>query len=839
MRSKTHFLAAARQLRSFRYGQLGSSTSLDKRSVIELNGEISQPATINRRWTKGVLICAWFVSAVLAVNIILSIVSAILATTKYNTRSFAKVPIYQGSCSVAKNTATGIHLLINILSTIMLGASNYAMQCLVAPSRLEVDEAHKNHKWLKIGTPDVPTLIFSVRGRRRFLGCLLLITSLPIHLIYNSTVYYSMRPNEYPVVMASGNTPLDQLYPSHHEDDFEKCFKPNINMSLPEFHSAMMEKRYQILSKQECVDTFAQDFVFGQQAVVLVTNATLSAHETPLIFVGQGNMIDFASTDKTNFPWMCPSFVCSRKEVQQKYMANWMLSGSRWALPELNVSVPTAHGFENIWWAPSTEDSGKLYGLLEQNPSAQELQRELNDASLWLNSTWAQNVRVHAIDSTCAEDKYSNQWGNSDMQFSNTKYPIDHCLALPARERCQVIFSPIFSLVVICCNAIKLLCIILTARDSRDELLLTVGDAIASFLTRPDPATDGVGLLSWDLVENGLQGWAKENSKQRKAIPVNQEEACQFLPRRKRLFHAVSYRRCISTLCLCVFILASAGVALYFAIVAYTENYGAGSIWESGFGEPSSATVLGGTGDANDAGNVFSMILLANTPQVVVSAAYFLYNALLTSMLIASEYNRYATRKKPLRVSWPSGVQRSTYYLTIPYRYGMPLLAASALLHWLVSQSFFYVEIVPLGIHGSPTRVQYVTCGFSPTAIILAMILGSLLVLGAVLLGLRRLQSPMPLAAHCSAAISAACHPPSDSTLSDHASKPVQWGEVVQLHSPSSTGLLDTCADSSELHQQDASEPQQHRPYSREYEAFHCAFTSGEVCEPSPTRCYL
>lgn len=44
-----------------------------------------------------------------------------------------------------------------------------------------------------------------------------------------------------------------------------------------------------------------------------------------------------------------------------------------------------------------------------------------------------------------------------------------------------------------------------------------------------------------------------------------------------------------------------------------------------------------------------AVVLIANTPQLIVSIFYFLYNGLLTCMLLAAEYNDYARHRKPLR----------------------------------------------------------------------------------------------------------------------------------------------------------------------------------------------
>lgn len=78
-------------------------------------------------------------------------------------------------------------------------------------------------------------------------------------------------------------------------------------------------------------------------------------------------------------------------------------------------------------------------------------------------------------------------------------------------------------------------------------------------------------------------------------------------------------------------------------------------------------------------------------PQVLASIAYFLYNKILTYMLLTAEYNDYAEHCKPLRVSWPKGLQRSTYYSSLPYRYSIPLFVAHTALHGLISQRLFLV----------------------------------------------------------------------------------------------------------------------------------------------------
>src|SRR6266516_3151171 len=63
------------------------------------------------------------------------------------------------------------------------------------------------------------------------------------------------------------------------------------------------------------------------------------------------------------------------------------------------------------------------------------------------------------------------------------------------------------------------------------------------------------------------------------------------------------------------------------------------------------------------------------------------------ALLLGDEWNDFAYRRKPLRVTAPLGEQRSKYYLTMPYRYAIPVIILSGTLHWLISESFFLVRI--------------------------------------------------------------------------------------------------------------------------------------------------
>jgi hypothetical protein len=176
--------------------------------------------------------------------------------------------------------------------------------------------------------------------------------------------------------------------------------------------------------------------------------------------------------------------------------------------------------------------------------------------------------------------------------------------------------------------------------------------------------------------------------------------------------------------------------------------------------------------------NLTQLQLLVNTPQLLVSLFSNCLNDHLTRMLFAAEYNSFALRRKPLRVSFPKGEQRSTFYLTIPYRYSVPLLITFVLVHWLVSEGISFVQIIPYDLFGIPIpSEQVITCSVSVIPLQVGLYLAAVALLVFLCLTQRRFKcTTMPHALNCSAAISAACHAP----LEDYnaAFRPIMWGVV-------------------------------------------------------------
>lgn len=131
---------------------------------------------------------ASFLAALLILAINVTVTALVLRTTSKSTSdsnnestSETRV-ITDGECRAIWRFTAGTNVVVNVLSSVLLGASNYCMQCLSAPKRREVSRAHKSRQWLDIGVPSVRNLRF-ISKNRAALWVLMALTSLPRHLL--------------------------------------------------------------------------------------------------------------------------------------------------------------------------------------------------------------------------------------------------------------------------------------------------------------------------------------------------------------------------------------------------------------------------------------------------------------------------------------------------------------------------------------------------------------------------------------------------------------------------------------------------------------------------------
>jgi hypothetical protein len=209
---------------------------------------------------------------------------------------------------------------------------------------------------------------------------------------------------------------------------------------------------------------------------------------------------------------------------------------------------------------------------------------------------------------------------------------------------------------------------------------------------------------------------------------------------------------------------------IFFTQVAYESGNINWKHWKSSFGAIDPRYNL-----YQSENNILSVILSASWPQALVSLCYFGYNGVFTSFQIADVMNRFSAQRKGLRLSSPvQGSQRTTYFLTLPYRFAIPIMAINGTLHWLASQSLFLVSIQ--NYWSVRKDNSYTACKYSPLAILVMTLLLLSMIAVAVLFGSRKFRGEMPVAGSSSALISARCHIPADENGKEAVRQPLQWG---------------------------------------------------------------
>ena len=353
-------------------------------------------------WHTWILICAAGAGATFCFNLALTI----WASTFGLRNGTATIKV--GKCSDIKTWDLWFHLGINVLSSTLLAASNYTMQCLSAPVREEIDTGHRERIAFDIGIPSLKNLR-RLSSRKLILWGLLAVSSIPLHLVYNSVVFSTISTHSYEVLVVTsdflsgapfGNrTQLDiDLSPNSNTTHFGYGWTPdvveieNIRRDISDFRQGQGKSEWQKLDSKKCREAYRPELLSDRS--------------------------DFLAVSPVN------STVTSLLYYQSRYYTH----------------------ANNSWTCP------------------------------------------HVSDLTCGNSNcLDSMCGNStEDYFQLFSFPIDHCLSRRQTEKCQLQFSLPIMIIVIICNLTKAVCMLFTIRHRLATPLLTLGDAVASFLKRPD-----------------------------------------------------------------------------------------------------------------------------------------------------------------------------------------------------------------------------------------------------------------------------------------------------------------------------------------------------------------
>ena len=698
---------------------------------------------MRHRWRDGyhfgVLCCALGASIVFTINVILTVVIGAKYTISGGIATFQ-----DGDCDKTRRLDLWLHLLINALSTLLLGASNYSMQCLSAPTRQDIDNAHRQNIWMDIGVPSVKN-IFRISRPRKVLWCLLFMSSVPIHLIYNSVIFSSTSYSEWTFFAVTSDfltgAPFNKTALTYYEG-WESSFDPRLDRLERLQNSTSLVR----LENDACLDAYGTAFVSKWGDVLLIS---------------------------TN--------------------------------PSINDSLLNQAYAQT---GPGTGDSPFCYTLIPADRTKCSIDGR-PDPNNWV--VWG-------------------EWDDSQTSDGS----ISHCMAERAQEHCKIRFSMPFMCAVIACNLVKMTCMWIIVWKLDPYPLVTIGDAIASFLDSPGMdipyfvsyihSYDSRRVaLTHSIIDPNTAGSCLSSKSRLKEGSIWTRLPSRYRRRQNKWFASASISRWLITTILCALTIGAAIGLLIYGIA----NPQISNPFSLGFG---AATATATIYLQNSDKNMLASILLANTPQLLLSFLYFGYNALWTCMLLAQEWSGYANERKPLRVTSPKGEQRSTHRLQLPYRYGIPLLIISGTLHWLVSRSIFLVVLEGYNFDGirSASSDDQATCGYSPIAILTAIITGSIVLLAGIAMGFRRTPlNGIPLATSCSAVISAACHPPPEDR--EASKKALMWGACGS----EADGSWDQVMDVTKTAFDEGKESlRQQEGAGERTKVGHCSFTSLDVEEP-------
>jgi hypothetical protein len=187
--------------------------------------------------------------------------------------------LYSGDCERVNAWNTALHVIINALSSLLLSASNYAIQCLASPTRSECDKAHANRDWLDIGVSGLRNLT-RISWQRRILWALIGISSIPIHLLFNSAVFKTLDANKYTYYVVSEDFLEGAPIASYDPSPELNAFAPELNGTRPWHDDKLKLGRdrynmnrgvYEHLSPLECISRYGGNFVSGYSNLFLVT----------------------------------------------------------------------------------------------------------------------------------------------------------------------------------------------------------------------------------------------------------------------------------------------------------------------------------------------------------------------------------------------------------------------------------------------------------------------------------------------------------------------------------------------------------------------------------------
>lgn len=344
-----------------------------------------------------------------------------------------------------------------------------------------------------------------------------------------------MTSNAYGIVLVSSNVTIGSA-----DSSTDSCYEKLVGTNPAHTQSIYRDGEFEILSKEACIKAYGVPFLSDRRTLLLVSDN--SSIPSPGVWVGVGNPTSSTDDYQDPFGWMCDSpgidntsgsSNCLQSAVLEQ-INMWAVSAGPFTTNTVVVAAldgsfaVTASNYSDLQGTSLPHlvqsDINTLGGSLELSEGYNTVQStwDLLHSQVWETPSFASKVTVYNSHANCASP-------SSMALLPQYYYSIDYCLSQKVEERCQLMYSPLICTVVIIFNLIKVICILLTIQQRRQDLFLTVGDAISSFLKCPD----GTSLCrSWVDQRNIKRAFSR-------AEPVKSG----VLPPRRRWSYAVGWQR--------------------------------------------------------------------------------------------------------------------------------------------------------------------------------------------------------------------------------------------------------------------------------------------------------
>lgn len=437
----------------------------------------------------------------------------------------------EGDCDQISVINTLLHLLLNIASSLIIASSNFFMQVLNSPTRAEVDRAHARKKWLEIGVPSLRNVL-SVSPYKSLVWVLFSLSSIPIHLLFNSSVFtvdysgadwsmalvsesllhgapYSLPgagltlngthcrrlKNLNPIIIAMEDLLAGELFGSSY-DNFEDSSQglaavivsATQNLSVAECKSEYQTcrglRKYRNLllvieSGREATDSRSWDI-----------NDLYDMEETV------GNVYDLSALEFSDDKLQNETF---RSIWEPRFESTSMSQpNSLWfTSPCYKTADSSPDGCINSCTGPlglTRHNSRHMISDAEVKSSNWEfpwLRVRDSGSALISRSTWDEELPSLTYNPELWPNQCRGIPRPSYQADSTNDIRVRYCLAEPFEPGCKLATSNIIFLVVTVCIFIKLVLCLGVVLALRDDPLVTPGDAVSSFIAFPDPTTVG------------------------------------------------------------------------------------------------------------------------------------------------------------------------------------------------------------------------------------------------------------------------------------------------------------------------------------------------------------